>query len=108
MPIPDDIRTYLEGLLAESDTLTLDDSMREDMLQELFVQLENYLTSVIVNNLEPDDLEAFIKMNEEKKSKEEIEQFVQAKLPNAQDIFTNAFIEFRKMYVGNVQSKKGK
>lgn len=104
--IPPEIRQFLEQLLQETDTLTLDDQMKEDMINELFFQLENYLTSVIVDTLQPEDLETFIKLNQEKKSKEEIEQFVNEKIPNAQEVFTNAFLEFKKMYLGDIAKAK--
>ena len=106
MNIPQDIRTYLENIIQDAGMLTLDERTREDMIQELFMQLDNYLASLIVKNLQESDLEQFIKMNEEKKSKEEIEQFVKEKLPNAQELFTNAFIEFRALYLQNVESSR--
>jgi hypothetical protein len=106
--IPPDIRNYLESILQEAGMLTLDDQTKEGMIQELFFQLDNFLASLIVKNLKPEDLEAFIKMNEEKSSKEEIEKFVQEKLPNAQEIFANAFSEFKRLYIENVQSSRDK
>ena len=106
--IPEDIRNYLDSILQEAGMLTLDDKMREGMIQELFYQLDNYLASVIVKRLEPEDLETFIKMNEEKKSKEEIEQFIKQALPNAQQIFSEAFVEFKKLYLENVETARDK
>lgn len=106
--IPPEIRQFLEQLLKESEMLTLDDQMKEGMIEELFYQLENYLVTVIVDHLQPDDLEKFIAMNQEKKSKEEIEQFVNEKVPNAQEIFTNAFLEFKKMYLEDITTAKSK
>jgi len=100
--IPDDIREYLNNILQEAGMLTLDDQMREGMIQELYYQLDNYLASIMVKSLEPEDLETFIKMNEEKKSKEEIENFVTEKVPNSQEVFSNALIEFRRLYLENV------
>ena len=104
--IPADIRHYLDSILQEAGMLTLDDQTKEGMIQELFLQLDNYLASMIVKSLSPEDLEAFIKMNEEKKSKEEVERFVQEKLPNAQEIFANAFTEFKQLYIQNVQTAR--
>lgn len=108
MTIPDDIKQYLESILQEAGMLTLDDKTRDTMIEELYVQLDNYLASVIVKQLKPEDLETFIKMNEEKKPKQEIEAFIKEKLPHAQHIFTNAFIDFRKLYLGNVKTARDK
>lgn len=102
--IPDEIRGFLDSILQEAGMLTIDDETREGMIQELFYQLDNYLASVIVKNLTPEDLEAFIKMNEERKSKPEIEQFVREKLPNADSVFADAFVEFKQLYLNNVNA----
>lgn len=106
MNIPQDIRQYLEDMLQDAGMLTLDDASRESMIQELFVQLDNYIASLIVQNLQPADLEIFIKMNEERKPKEDIEQFIKDRLPNAQELFTNAFIDFRNLYMQNVEASR--
>lgn len=108
MNIPNDIKQYLDGILQEAGMLTLDDKTREAMIEELFTQLDNYLASLIVKNLQPADLETFIKLNEEKKSKEEIEAFVKEKLPNAQQIFSNALVDFRNLYLDNVAIARDK
>jgi hypothetical protein len=104
--IPPEIREFLEAMLQEAQLTTLDDQMKEGMVQELFYQLDNYLTSVIVDSMKPEDLEAFIKLNEERKPKEEIENFVREKVPNAEEIFTQAFVDFRNMYLDNVAKAK--
>ena len=104
--IPAEIRTFLEVLLREAKIGDVDEKTREDLIQELFYQLDNYLTSVIVDSLKPEDLETFIKMNEEKKPKEEIEAFIKEKLPDAENLFTDAFVEFKNLYLGNVDRAK--
>src|SRR5579859_2691894 len=97
--IPQEIRAYLENILQDAGMVTLNEHTKEGMMQELFFQLDNYLASIVVDNLQPADLEIFIKMNEEKKSKEEIEQFVKEKLPNAHSVFSDAFLTFKKRYL---------
>lgn len=99
--IPAEIRSFLEGLLQDSGMTSLDEQMREDMIQELYVRLDNFLTAQIVDNLPPEQLEPFIEMNEQQKSRQEIEDFLKTHLPNAQDVFAKAFVEFRNLYLGN-------
>ena len=105
LQVPDEIKTYLEGLISDSG-IVLDDQMKEEMIKELFARLDSYMTSVIVEKLSSEDVEVFIKMNEDKKTKEEIEQFIKTKLPNNQEVFTNAFIDFRSLYLGNVAASR--
>lgn len=102
LEIPQEIRNFLEGLLKDAGLTTLDDNMREEMIKELYARLDNYIASVIVDKLPPEHLDDFIKINEEKKSQQEIEQFLKDKMPNPQEVFANAFSEFRDLYLGNV------
>lgn len=102
LQIPPEIRNFLEGILTDAGMTTLDSEMREEMIKELYARLDNYITSAIVSKLPPEYSEEFIRLNEEKKSQEEIQQFLQDKLPNAQETFALAFSEFRDLYLGNV------
>ncbi len=102
LEIPQDVRAYLEGILNDANMKSLDDAMREEMINELFARLDSYMTSVIVDNMPPENLDEFIKMNEEKKSREEIETYLKDKVPNAQEILTKAFMDFRDMYLRSV------
>lgn len=100
--IQPEVRVFLEGLLTDAGMTTLDNQMKEEMIKELYGRLDQFLTAKIVDNLDPKYLDEFIRMNDEKKSKQEIEKYLQDKVPNAQDMFAKAFIEFRDLYLGNV------
>lgn len=102
LQIPPEVRNFLEGILTDAGMTTLDSEMREEMIKELYARLDNYITAAIVSKLPPEYTEAFIRLNEEKKSQEEIQAFLQDKLPNAQETFALAFSEFRDLYLGNV------
>lgn len=99
-PISDDIRGFLEGLLADAGMANGDEALKEEMLNELYSRLDNYITSVIVNNLPPESLDEFIKMNEAKRPQAEIEVYLKEKMPNSQEIMGRAFVEFRDLYLG--------
>lgn len=106
LTIPAEIHTFLEGLLEDAGMKVPSEEIREEMIKELYVRLDNYLTTVIIDNLPPQYLDAFIKMNEEGKEKAEIEKFLREKMPNSQNVFTKAFIEFRDMYLSGVTLAK--
>lgn len=99
--IPQEIRSFLESILADAN-MTLDDVTKEEMIKELYARLDSYLTTVIVDNMPAEHLEAFMKLNEEKKPREEIDKFLKEKMPNAEEVFTNAFADFRQLYLNNV------
>ncbi len=100
--IPQEVRSFLEGLLQDAGMTFTDNEMKEEMIKELYARLDNYIASVVVDYLPPEHFETFIKMNDEKKSKQEIENFLKEKLPDAQNVFAKAFADFRAMYPGNV------
>lgn len=104
--IPKEIRTFLEGLLQDAGMTTLDNEMKEEMIKELYARLDSYLTSIIVDAMPEEHINTFIKLNDEKKSQQEIQTFIQDHIPNAQDIFTKAFSDFRELYLGNVTAAR--
>lgn len=106
--IPPEVRGYLENLIRDANITTLDDKMRGNLIVELYQRLNDFITSTIVNNLPPESLETFIKMNEDKKPQAEIEQFFKDKIPNAEEVMAKAFIEFRNLYIGNVEISRNK
>ena len=106
LEIPQEVRNFLDGLLTDANMTTLDDNMREEMIKELYARLDNFITTAIIDNLPPEYLDEFIKLNEEKKPQAEIEQFLKDKMPNPQEVFANAFSEFRSLYLGNITAAR--
>lgn len=107
LQIPPEIRTFLESLLQDAGMTSLDDGMREEMIKELFARLDSYITSTIIQNLPQEHIEPFVKMTEENRPQSEIQAYLQEKMPNAQDVFAKAFMEFRDMYLGNSTVARG-
>lgn len=102
LTIPAEIRSYLESLLQDAGMTSLDADMHEEMIKELYARLDSFITSTIIDNLQPEYLDEFVKMNEEKKPQSEIEVFLKDKMPDTQEVFAKAFMEFRDLYLGNV------
>lgn len=106
LSIPPEIRSFLEGLLQDAGMTTLDDVMREEMIKELFVRLDSFITSTIIDSLPTDRLDEFTQMSESGKSQEELQSYLSANIPNAGEVFQNAFTQFRTMYLGNVNTAR--
>lgn len=102
LTIPPEIHAFLDGLLTDAGMTTLDDDTREEMIKELFVRLDHYITTVIIEKLPPENLDEFMKLNEEKKPMSEIQKYLMAKMPNTEEVFATAFADFRDLYLGNV------
>lgn len=108
LQIPQEVRDFLEGLLDDAKMTSLNDKMREEMIAELYARLDSFITTAIVDNMPSEHLEAFIRLNEEKKSQDEIETFLKEKMPNYQQVFNDAFAKFRNLYLGNVALERNK
>jgi hypothetical protein len=100
--IPQEVMSFLEGILEDSGIQSVDEESRNRMLAEIYARLDNFMAGVIIDNMPDEHVEEFIKMNEEKKSKDEINKFLQDKIPDANKIFTDAFAKFREMYLGSI------
>lgn len=102
LDIPADVRGFLENLIQDAGLTPLDEIAREQMVEELYVRLDNFLTSEIIKNLPPEQLEEFVQLNERGATQDEINQFMTEKIPNAQDLFAAALVNFRDLYLGEV------
>jgi hypothetical protein len=94
--IPPETYAFLESLLSEVHMEYVDPQQKEEMLMQLYARLDYFLTAKIIDAIPDADLEAFTQMNEQGKSREEVEAFIMEKVPQAQELFKNAFLEFRR------------
>lgn len=99
--MPESVKTFLESLLVESGFTPIDDAMKQEMINQLYVKLDNFLSTAIIENMPPQYIDEFLKLNEEGKSKEEIENFIRERMPNAQEVFARTMVNFRDIYLGD-------
>lgn len=100
--IPSESRIFLENLINEAGVQVVDEEMKEQILIELYSRLDNFMVTTIIKNMPPEYLEEFIRLNEENRPREEIDKFMTEKMPNSGEIFAQALIDFRDIYLGNV------
>lgn len=105
--IPPDIYAFLDRLITEAgvDPKT-EKAKRDEVIHDLFVQLDDHLTDVMIDNMTDEQLEVFTQMNQEKKPQEEIQAYVRKSIPDYEKIFSNAVIEFRDMYLPYIPAPK--
>jgi hypothetical protein len=100
--IPQDIRGFLEDILLTSDMVPENDIMHEIMLQQIFDRLDKFVAIRLVELLSDEDAEAFIKLNEAKASKEEIDKFIEEHIPNAKEAFVKILLDFKDAYTSEL------
>ena len=49
----------------------------------------------------PEKLDEFIKLNEDKRPRKEVDQYMRENMPNSEEVFAKAFVDFRDIYLGN-------
>lgn len=106
LQIPTEVHLFLTNLLNDAGMDTIEDDLKAEMEKELFARLETYISSRIVETMPVDKLDSFVDMNEQGKSQEEIDAFIQENIPNAQQFFADIFLEFRDLYLANVAMAK--
>jgi len=72
------------------------------MLSDLRLRLNQKIFAAILSQLDDEKVTQFRKLVEEKLSGEEVEKFIDTNVPNAQDFFSQVFMNFRNDYLGLV------
>lgn len=98
--IPPEIRAFLESILEDAAMTDLSADQHEWMIGELFERLDNFMLTTIVEGLPPRNLREFTRIAEQKRSREELENYIRLHIPNASEVMTRAMLEFRDMYLG--------
>lgn len=106
--IPQEIRGFLDELLRDANMTSLDQKTHDDMLIELYTRLDDYMIGTIMEKLPQDKMEEFTKMAEGGKTRDELQKYLQDNIPNATEIFANAMVDFRNLYLGNVADARNK
>lgn len=103
--IPADIHAFLEDMMLASDMVPENEIMKEIMIKQLFERLDQYIALRLVELLSENDAEEFIKLNQEKKTKEELETFLQSHIPNAQEKFVDILMDFRAQFTTDMNAQ---
>lgn len=106
--VPAEIRIFLESILQDAGIRDLDDKTHQQMLQELFTRLDNYILMAISDSLPADKLEIFTRMAENKASPEQMKSYLQENIPNSTELFAQAMLDFRDYYLSGMDKAQEK
>ncbi len=74
--------------------------VREAIKQDLIIRLDDFVAARIIATLSNEDLTQFEKLLNEGKTQEEIQQFAAQRIADFDTFITEAFLEFRSVYLG--------
>lgn len=94
------IEDFLQKLLEEAGMDTASPEVREQMFKDLKLRLNDRLFGTVIANLIDEKLTEFRQITEKEISEEELQKFIDANIPNAQEVFAQAMTDFRKDYLG--------
>ena len=94
------VRVFLEACLWEKGIKSVDDKVREDMVQDLAPRLQDWLWQAVFSRLKQEDLPDWKLLMEAGPEPTDIWDFFREKIPNVDKVMEEAMAEFKKIYVG--------
>src|SRR4051812_20460426 len=97
--MPDVIGDFADRLLKEKSLENLDPAVLVEMKKDLVTRLNEYINLAVLSSVAPEyytELDKIILTNNQVK----IQEFLQANVPNFQDVIAQALLKFRVTYLG--------
>ena len=95
---------FLLDLVIEKHGEPMEEDLKKQMVEELRPKLDQWVTLKTMTEIaqsSPADIELLKKMTEENKPAEEIETFMQSKIPDITSFLTKTLLSFRQTYIGS-------
>ena len=100
---PLSVDQFLFDLIQEKHGTPLAQDLKQQMFDDLKPKLTQWITLSAMTEIarsSPSDLETLQKMAEQNKSAEEIQTFIQSKIPDITPFLTKTLLSFRQTYIG--------
>ena len=92
--------TFVDSLIKEKGLGDLDSLILAEMKNDLLNRIEDRLNAIIVKNMPGVNIPEFEKMMDEGKSDEELQKFVEEKIPDITALAAVDLAHFREVYLG--------
>lgn len=92
--------TFVDSLVIEKGLGDLDPAVLAEMKNDLLNRIEDRLNMIIVENMPGVNVAEFEKMMDEEKSDEELQKFVEEKIPDISSLVAVDLAHFREVYLG--------
>lgn len=97
--ISPEIHQFLEDLMDEAGVVIASVLLREEMISRLVKRLDKLLSIRFAQHLSDEDIQTFMRMNENNEPKEKIDAFLREKIPDVENVVKDTFVEFRLLYL---------
>ncbi len=94
---------FLLDLVIEKHGEPMEEDLKKQMVEELKPKLDQWITLKTMTEIaqsSPTDIELLKKMTDENQPAEEIEKFIQSKIPDMPAFLTKTLLAFRQTYIG--------
>ncbi|MEK7140705.1 MAG: DUF5663 domain-containing protein [Patescibacteria group bacterium] len=91
---------FLNKMLTDTGMDNVSPEVREQMFNDLKNRLEDRFLATILANLQEDQITTFREISEANGDSVKMSQFISANLPNANELFAQAMMTFRDVYLG--------
>lgn len=93
------IYKYLEYIVTTAHGNTMPDVLKEKIISDLALQVENRISVTLLEPLSPADQIAYNYLLEQKPDNEAVMAFFTQRLPNAQEIIQTVLADFEQEYI---------
>ena len=104
--IPADIRTFLENLVYASDEFDRGELIPDALMQELYGQLNEWISRYLLSSIPPDKLGQYNLMNQKGASPEILDVFAANNIPNYSEVLKKAYKDFYDNYLENIHEER--
>lgn len=94
-----EIHQYLKQLLVDAGQTDLGTELEEVMIQDLAARLEDRLILAAVEKLPQEKQEELANLASDKNNAKEVMDFLQTNIPDYDEVFAQALIDFREVYL---------
>ncbi len=98
IPMPPEIRQFLEDMLKDADAMPEAEELKEMMLSDLYTRLQAKLFLLLADKLEEDQLETYSRLSTLDPAQGNA--YLDDVLPNYRQLFLQTLAEFRGVFLG--------
>lgn len=92
---------YIDGLIAEKNFPDLTGEVRSQIKKDLLDRLNDTINAKVIAALSDEDLTGFEKLIDDANApQEEVQKYIEAKIPDSTSFLAGVLLEFRKNYLG--------